>query len=159
MTQETNHEASAMKIAFGCDHAGVDLREAIISVVQELGHDIVDFGTQSHESVDYPDFAERVAAAVRAGECRLGILVCGTGVGISISANKVSGIRAALCSDEYTARMSRMHNNANVLAIGSRVTGPGLAQSIATAFLATEFEGGRHQRRVEKISALEASQS
>lgn len=157
----TKHEArdgvTKLKIAFGCDHAGVELREAVVAAVQALGHELVDFGTYSRESVDYPDFAEKVAAAVQAGECQFGILVCGTGVGISISANKVSGIRAALCGNEYMARMSRLHNDANVLALGARVIGPGLAQEIVTTFLQTKFEGGRHQCRVEKISALETS--
>lgn len=155
--QDTGRDVAKMKIGFGCDHAGSELREAVVSAVRALGHEIIDFGTHSQESVDYPDFAERVATAVRTGECRFGILVCGTGVGISISANKVTGVRAALCAEEYTARMSRLHNNANVLALGARVTGSGLAQAIVTAFLETDFEGGRHERRVDKISALEAS--
>lgn len=155
--RDSGNEVTKLKIAFGCDHAGVELREAVVAAVQALGHEVVDFGTHSRESVDYPDFAERVATAVRAGECQFGIVVCGTGVGISISANKVAGIRAALCGNEYMARMSRLHNNANVLALGARVTGPGLAQDIVTAFLETEFEGGRHQRRIEKISTLETS--
>lgn len=155
--RDARNNGTKMKIAFGCDHAGVELREAVAAAVQALGHEFVDFGTYSRESVDYPDFAEKVAEAVQSGECSFGILVCGTGVGISISANKVPGIRAALCANEYMARMSRLHNDANVLALGARVIGPGLAQEIVTTFLETVFEGGRHQRRIEKISALENS--
>lgn len=148
-----------MRVAFGCDHAGIELKEAVAEAVRAAGGELVDFGTYSRESVDYPDFAERVAHAVRSGDCRFGIVVCGTGVGISIAANKVPGIRAALCGDTFTARMCRLHNNANVLALGARVIGPGLAQEIVSVFLQTEFEGGRHQRRVEKIAKLEAGES
>lgn len=146
---------SGLKIAFGCDHAGIDLREPIRSVVEELGHTFEDFGPQTAESVDYPDFGAKVARAVASGDADLGIVVCGTGIGISIAANKVKGIRAALCSETFSARMSREHNNANVLALGARVVGPGLAQEIVRTFLTTEFAGGRHQTRVEKITALE----
>lgn len=155
--RDARNGGTKFKVAFGCDHAGVELREAVVTAVQALGHELVDFGTHSRESVDYPDFAAKVAAAVQSGECRFGIVVCGTGVGISISANKIPGIRAALCGNEYMARMSRLHNDANVLALGARVIGPGLAQEIVTTFLQTEFEGGRHQRRIEKIAALETS--
>lgn len=146
---------SGLKVAFGCDHAGIDLREPIRSVVEELGHSFLDFGPQTAESVDYPDFGAKVARTVASGEADLGIVVCGTGIGISIAANKVKGVRAALCSETYSARMSREHNNANVLALGARVVGPGLAQEIVRTFLTTEFAGGRHQTRVDKISALE----
>lgn len=144
-----------MKVAFGCDHAGIDLRDAVVAVIDELGHTVEDFGTYSKESVDYPDFGHKVATAVMEGKADLGIVVCGTGIGISISANKVKGIRAALCSETFSARMSREHNNANVLALGARVIGPDLAKEVVRAFLITQFAGGRHQARVEKITALE----
>lgn len=144
-----------MKIAFGCDHAGVDLRDAVLTAIAELGHEVKDFGTTTRASVDYPDYGERVAKSVRAGECHLGIVVCGSGVGISIAANKVPGVRAALCTDPYTARMSRAHNDANVLAMGARVVGSGLAQEIVTTFLQASYEGGRHQSRVDKLTALD----
>lgn len=147
--------ASPLKVAFGCDHAGIDLRDTIRTVVEELGHTFEDMGPQTAESVDYPDYGAKVAQAVAAGAADLGIVVCGTGIGISIAANKVKGIRAALCSETFSARMCREHNNANVLALGARVVGPGLAQEIVRTFLTTEFAGGRHQTRVEKISALE----
>lgn len=149
--------ATRMKVAFGCDHAGIDLREAVVAVVDELGHTLLDFGTHSKESVDYPDFGAKVATAVAKGEADLGIVVCGTGIGISIAANKVKGIRAALCSETYSARMSREHNDANVLAMGARVIGPDLAKEIVRTFLTTSFGGDRHRRRVDKISALEES--
>src|SRR5690606_13085807 len=139
-----------MKVAFGCDQAGFGLKEAVISTLKRLGAEVIDFGTYSLDSVDYPDFGERVATAVASGEADLGIVICGTGIGISIAANKVPGVRAALCHDTYSARMSRAHNDANVLALGARVVGPGLAEEIVTAWLAEPFEGGRHAQRVEK---------
>ncbi len=144
-----------MKIAIGSDHAGVALKEELKAQLTPEGHIFVDMGTDSTASVDYPDFAAKVAAAVVSGEVDCGILVCGTGIGMSMSANKVRGIRCSLCFDQFTARMSREHNDANVLALGARVTGPGLAVEIARTWLATAFAGGRHQRRVEKIMALE----
>lgn len=144
-----------MVIALGSDHGGFGLKETIKSHLEEKGIPYRDFGTYSSDSVDYPDFAKAVAMAVVNGECERGILVCGTGIGISIAANKVKGIRAALCHDAFSAQMSREHNNANVLAMGERVVGPGLALMIVDIWLSTEFAGGRHGRRVDKITALE----
>lgn len=144
-----------MVIALGSDHGGFCLKETIKSHLEEKGIPYRDFGTYSSDSVDYPDFAKAVAMAVVNGECERGILVCGTGIGISIAANKVKGIRAALCHDAFSAQMSREHNNANVLAMGERVVGPGLALMIVDIWLSTEFAGGRHGRRVDKITALE----
>lgn len=151
-----------MRIAIGSDHAGVALKDELkTQLAQEPspsvpgGFTFEDVGTDSAASVDYPDFAAKVAAAVVAGRADRGILVCGTGIGMSMSANKVDGIRCSLCFDPYTARMAREHNDANVLALGARVTGPGLALEIARTWLSTAFAGGRHQRRVDKIMALE----
>jgi ribose 5-phosphate isomerase B len=145
----------AERIVFGSDHAGLALRAEAVRVAREAGLEVVDLGPAAGESVDYPDFAERVARAVAGGEARLGILVCGTGIGMSIAANKVKGVRAAHCTTEYEARMARAHNDANVLCIGERVVGLGLGGAIVAAFLSQPFEGGRHQRRVDKISALD----
>lgn len=144
-----------MKLAFASDHAGLALRRELVSHARAAGHDVEDLGPEAPTSVDYPDYAERVTQAVTAGRATLGVLVCGTGTGMAISANKVRGIRAALCRTEFEARMARGHNDANVLCLGERVTGPGLAREILTAFLGTSFEGGRHAARVEKIRALE----
>lgn len=143
-----------MRVAIGCDHGGFSLKETVIEAVRQCGAEVVDFGTHSTESVDYPEYGERVARAVAAGDADRGIVICGTGIGISIAANKISGIRAALCQDTYTAKMSRMHNNANILALGARVIGPGLAQEIVTTWLQTEFEGGRHEARVAQLDRL-----
>ncbi|QNU66675.1 ribose 5-phosphate isomerase B [Ruminiclostridium herbifermentans] len=142
-------------IAIGSDHAGYLLKADIIKFLEEKGLQVKDFGTNSCNSVDYPDFGQAVAEAVSSKECEKGILICGTGIGISISANKVPGIRAALCTDSYMARMSRQHNDANILAIGERVVGPGVAFDIIETFLNTEFLGGRHGNRVNKISNIE----
>ena len=144
-----------MKIAIGSDHAGYDLKEIIKNYLIEKGYEVVDKGTNSRESVDYPIFGESVAETVAKGEADRGIVICGTGIGISISANKVKGIRAALCTNEYMARMARKHNDANVLALGARVLGVDLALSIVETFLNTEFEGGRHERRVHLIHNIE----
>ncbi len=144
-----------MKIAIGSDHAGYDLKEVIKNYLIEKGYEVVDTGTNSRESVDYPIFGENVAETVAKGEADRGIVICGTGIGISISANKVKGIRAALCTNEYMARMARKHNDANVLALGARVLGVDLALSIVETFLNTEFEGGRHERRVHLIHNIE----
>lgn len=143
------------KIALGCDHGGYRLMQEVKRRLSELGHPYEDFGTFSEDSCDYPVYAEKAAHAVASGECYLGILICGTGVGISISANKIRGIRAALCSDCYTAEMSRRHNDSNVLAMGARVIGPGLALKIVETFLTIGFDGGRHKRRVDLITDLE----
>ena len=144
-----------MKIAIGCDHGGLHLKQEIKELLSTLGHEVEDFGTHSTESCDYPGIAEPVAHAVVDGAADRGILICGTGIGIGIAANKIAGVRAALCHDTFSAHASREHNNANILTMGERVIGPGLAKDIVTIWLNTEFEGGRHARRVEKISALE----
>ena len=148
-----------MKIAIGCDHGGLHLKQEIKELLSTLGHEVEDFGTHSTESCDYPDIAEPVAHAVVDGAVDRGILICGTGIGIGIAANKIAGVRAALCHDTFSAHASREHNNANILTMGERVIGPGLAKDIVTIWLNTEFEGGRHARRVEKISALENNTS
>jgi ribose 5-phosphate isomerase B len=145
----------ADRIVFGSDHAGLTLRAEAVRVAREAGFEVEDLGPFTTESVDYPDFAARVGEAVASGRARLGVLVCGTGIGVSIAANKVKGIRAAHCTTEYEARMARAHNDANVLCVGERVVGLGLGGAIVKAFLAEPFEGGRHQRRVDKISALD----
>ncbi|OGO81122.1 MAG: ribose 5-phosphate isomerase B [Clostridiales bacterium GWC2_40_7] len=143
-------------IAIGSDHGGYDLKMEIISYLNSQGLECKDFGScNGKESVDYPDYGKTVAEAVSSGEFEKGIIICGTGLGISITANKVPGIRAALCTDSYMARMSREHNDANVLALGGRVVGPGLALDIVETWLNTPFAGGRHKTRVDKISAVE----
>jgi ribose 5-phosphate isomerase B len=147
-----------MKIAIGADHAGYHLKQDILAYVQYLGFDCQDFGTYSAEAVDYPDIALRVAQTVAQGTFDRGILICGTGVGMSITANKVRGIRAAVCGDTFTAHASREHNDANILCMGGRVTGPGLAQDIVKIWLETSFsQGERHVRRVSKMNALDAN--
>ncbi|MDF2522502.1 MAG: rpiB [Clostridiales bacterium] len=142
-------------IAIGNDHGGYNLKADIIKYFNEHGIEFKDYGTCDCNSVDYPDYGLAVAEAVRSGECEKGVIICGTGLGISISANKVPGIRAALCSDNFTARMSREHNDANILALGERVVGPGLAVDILDTWLKAEFQGGRHKTRVDKITAIE----
>lgn len=144
-----------MKVALGCDHAGFDLKEVVASTLRRLGAEVLDLGTDSRDSVDYPDYGERVGRAVASGEADFGVALCGTGIGISIAANKVPGVRAALCYDVYSARMSRAHNDANVLALGARVVGPGLAEAIVEAWLTAGFEGGRHATRVAKLDRLD----
>ncbi len=146
---------SQLKIVAGSDHAGLGLRAEAIRTALQKGFEVEDLGPSSGDSVDYPDYARKVAEAVGSGKARFGILVCGTGIGMSISANKVKGVRAALCTSEYEARMARAHNDANVLCMGERVVGVGLAGAIVAAFLGEPFEGGRHQRRVDKIRDLE----
>lgn len=141
-----------MKVFLGADHAGFALKEVLEEALGELGHDAEDLGTHSSESVDYPDFAHRVAEAVLANEGSLGVLVCGSGIGISMAANKHPGIRAALCHEPWSAEMTRRHNDANVLCLGERVIGQGLARATLEAFLTAAFEGGRHARRVGKIA-------
>lgn len=142
-------------IAIGCDHGGFALKQEVMRHLDELGLAYKDFGTYSEESCDYPIYGEAVARAVAGGECERGILICGTGIGISISANKVKGIRAALCGDCYSAEMTRRHNDANMMAIGAGFTGKNMAERMVEVFLTTEFEGGRHERRVNKMMALE----
>lgn len=144
-----------MNVALGSDHAGVDSKARLKGLLEQAGHSVLDLGTDGSASVDYPDFAAAVARSVVAGEAALGILVCGTGIGMAISANKVAGVRAAKCNDEFEAKMSRAHNDANVLCLGERVLDPAVMDAIVTSFLAEPFEGGRHGRRVGKINALD----
>ena len=144
-----------MKIAIGCDHGALALKESVKKVLAELGMEIDDVGTYTEDSVDYPDVAEKVCGKVVSGDVERGVVLCGTGIGISIAANKIKGIRCALCGEAYSARMARAHNDANVLALGGRVLGPELAGDIVRTFFTTDFEGGRHARRVGKIMALE----
>jgi ribose 5-phosphate isomerase B len=149
----------ADRLIAGSDHAGLLLRAEAVKVAREAGLEVEDLGPFSSESVDYPDYARKVGEAVGSGRARLGVLVCGSGIGMSIAANKVPGVRAALCTTEYEARMARLHNDANVLCIGERVVGLGLGGAIVKAFLETRFEGGRHARRVEKMMAMEKERS
>ncbi|WP_434303535.1 ribose 5-phosphate isomerase B [Clostridium botulinum] len=144
-----------MKIALGSDHAGLPLKNEIIKHLEGKGIEIKDFGTYTEESCDYPDYAQKVAEKVVAKEFDFGILVCGTGIGISIAANKVKGVRAALCSDTFSAHACREHNNANILALGQRVVGVGLALDIVDNFLNAKFQGGRHENRVNKMMEIE----
>ena len=144
-----------MKIALGSDHGGYALKCDIIQLLEKLGYEYKDFGCYSPESCDYPDFGAAAARAVASGECDRGIVICTTGIGISITANKIKGIRCAHCADPLEAEMTRRHNDANMMAIGAGFTGKNLAERMVEVFLTTEFEGGRHQRRVDKIMALE----
>ncbi|HKS97567.1 MAG TPA: ribose 5-phosphate isomerase B [Terriglobia bacterium] len=143
-----------MRIAVGSDHAGFVLKEKLRDYLVDRGYEVEDHGTNSPESVDYPDYAEKVAARVAAKEVNFGVVVCGTGIGVAISANKIPGIRAAPCNDTLTARMAREHNDANVLTLGGRVVDESTARKILDVWLATPFAGGRHQRRVDKIAAI-----
>lgn len=142
-------------IALGCDHAGLPLKEEIVLLLEEQGLEYKDFGVYEGERADYPVYGRMAAEAVASGECELGLIFCGTGVGISISANKVPGIRCVNCSETYSAVLARQHNNANMLALGARVVGPGLARMIVTQFLEAQFEGGRHAGRVALIHEIE----
>ncbi len=142
-------------IALGCDHGGFELKEQIKAYLESQGHACQDFGCYSTESVDYPIYGKAAAQAVGEGKCDRGIVICTTGIGISISANKVSGVRCALCSEPYSAELTRQHNDANMLALGAGFVGLKLAQRIVDVFLSTEFEGGRHERRVEQMMAIE----
>jgi ribose 5-phosphate isomerase B len=144
-----------MTIAIGCDHAGVDLKKDILSLLHDLRIECIDYGTNSAESVDYPDFGEKVSEAVSSGKIERGILICGTGIGMSIVANKFSGVRASLCNELFTAKMSRLHNDANILVIGGRVVGKDLAKEIVRTWVSTPFEGERHCRRLDKITYIE----
>lgn len=145
-----------MKIAMGSDHGGIHLKNQLKAHLEEKGYEIMDCGTYTEDSCDYPDFAEKVCKEVVAGSVEKGILVCGTGIGISMAANKCKGIRAALVADVFSAKMAAEHNNANVICMGERTTGVGLAEMMVDTFLETPFAGGRHQRRIDKIMALEA---
>lgn len=144
-----------MKLLMGSDHGGIHLKQHLAAYLADKGYEIIDVGTDSDESCDYPDFAAKLCGELTKGVAEKGILVCGTGIGISIAANKCKGIRAAVCNDVYNARMSRMHNDANVLCMGERTIGVGTAELIVDTWLNTAFEGGRHARRVAKIMALE----
>ena len=144
-----------MKIALGCDHGGYDLKQHVVKVLERLGHEAEDFGCFSKESCDYPDSGSAAAKAVAEGKCDRGIVICTTGIGISIAANKVKGVRCAHCADCLQAEMTRRHNDANMMAIGAGFTGPSMAERMVEVFLSTEFEGGRHARRVDKMMALE----
>ncbi|MEA2085468.1 MAG: ribose 5-phosphate isomerase B, partial [Chloroflexota bacterium] len=143
-----------MRIAIGCDHRGLDLKRSVIGLITEAGHGYEDFGCYTPESVDYPDIAREVAGAVARGDFERGILICDTGIGMSITANKVRGIRAALCHSAFSARRARQHNDANILCLAAAEVGEGVGE-IISAFFASEFEGGRHQRRLNKIRAME----
>lgn len=145
-----------MKIAVGCDHGGLTLKNVVVEWLKNNGYEVVDFGTDSYASCDYPDFALRAAEAVAAGECGYGVLVCTTGIGISIAANKVRGVRCALCSEPLSARMTRLHNDANILALGGGMVGANLGLEIVKTFLETPFSGEeKHARRISKIAAIE----
>ena len=144
-----------MKIAMACDHGGLELKETIKQHLTERGFEVEDFGTYTKDSCDYPDYARPAAEAVASGACERGILVCTTGIGVSITANKVKGVRCALLSDPVSARLTRQHNDTNMMALGQGFVGPMLALQIVDTWLDTAFEGGRHQRRIDKISAIE----
>ncbi len=144
-----------MNLVMGCDHAGYLLKEHLKKYLSDKGHAIIDDGCYSEDSVDYPDIAEKVASTLKSGQAEMAILVCGTGQGMAMTANKISGIRAAVCCEVFSARAAREHNNANIIALGARVVGPGTAELLVEEFLQTQFAGGRHQRRVDLITAIE----
>ena len=144
-----------MRIVIGCDHGGLEHKNAIVEHLKERGFSVFDFGIYEQKSVDYPEIAKKVAKEVAANTDTLGILVCGTGIGMSLAANKVKGIRAAVCSDHFSAKYTRLHNDSNILCLGGRVVGIGVAIELADLFVDTAFEGGRHQRRVDMITAIE----
>ena len=148
-----------MKMAIACDHSALDLKEEVKALLATRGIEVEDFGTYTTDSCHYPIYGARAAQAVADGRCDLGIVICGTGIGISMAANKVKGIRCALCSDTFSAKMTRIHNNSNMLALGARVIGVDLAKEIVNAWLDAEFEGGRHQVRIDMITALENGES
>ncbi|MEO6433907.1 MAG: ribose 5-phosphate isomerase B [Sphingomicrobium sp.] len=143
-----------MRIALSSDHAGVDLKVALVAWLKDNGHEVADLGTNGHESVDYPDYGARLARAITAGDADRGIAVCGSGIGISIAVNRFAGCRCALVGEPYSAELARRHNDANVLALGGRLTGIDLAKACVAAFLATAFDGGRHQRRVDQLTTI-----
>ena len=144
-----------MKIGIGNDHAAVDMKNQVVEYLEGKGYEVVNFGTDTYESCNYPEYGEKVGRAVAAGDVDRGILICGTGVGISLAANTVKGVRAVVCSEPYSAKLSRQHNNTNILAFGARVIGIELAKMIIDEWLSAEFEGGRHQTRVDMITAIE----
>ena len=143
-----------MKVAFACDHAGFPLKAAVVKHLKDMGHEVVDLGCYTPERVDYPVMGEKAARAVASGDCQLGVLICGTGIGISLAANRVRGIRAAVCSEPYSAELTRRHNDANMIAFGARVVGEGVALAILDAFFGASFEGGRHADRVALIEQI-----
>lgn len=147
------------KVAIGCDHGGIVLKDAVVSVLTDLGAEIVDFGTMDDTSVDYPEYGLKVAEAVAEGKCDLGVVMCGTGIGISISCNKVPGIRCALVTNEFMATATKNHNNANIISLGGRVISPDEAKAIVKAWYTAEYEGGRHQRRLDMIQDIERKYS
>ena len=147
-----------MKVAMACDHGGFELKNTLKQELIAMGHEVVDFGCDSTASVDYPDYGYKAAKAVATGECEKGVVICGTGIGISISCNKVNGIRCALCHDVFSAKATRAHNDANMLAMGQRVIGPGHAVEVLRAFFEGEYEGGRHDLRIQKLMAIEKNQ-
>ena len=144
-----------MKIAVACDHGGFRLKNVLVEYLKDTGYEVEDFGTYTEDSCDYPDFASKAAKAVASGSCDKGVVVCGTGIGVSITANKVDGIRCSLCHDVFSAKATRQHNDSNMLAMGQRVIGEGLALEILHAWLESEYEGGRHEARIQKMMALE----
>lgn len=148
-----------MKIAIGCDHGGIVLKDAVTSTLEALGAEVVDLGTNSTDSVDYPTYGLKVAETVASGQCDAGVIMCGTGIGISISANKVPGIRCAVVTNTYMAKLTKNHNNANVISLGGRVITPDEAKDIVTAWYTAEYEGGRHQRRLDMITDIEKKYS
>ena len=143
------------KLVIGCDHAAPDLKAIVRDHLIERGFDVVDVGTHTTDSCNYPDYAHALCSKIQSGECELGILICGTGIGMSMAANKHKGIRAACCSDTFSARLTRLHNDANVLCFGARVVGQGLALDLADVFVDTEFEGGKHKTRIDMFAAIE----
>ncbi|MBR2056930.1 MAG: ribose 5-phosphate isomerase B [Clostridia bacterium] len=148
-----------MKIAIGCDHGGIVLKDAVTSTLEALGAEVVDLGTNSTDSVDYPTYGLKVAETVASGQCDAGVIMCGTGIGISISANKVPGIRCAVVTNTYMAKLTKNHNNANIISLGGRVITPDEAKDIVTAWYTAEYEGGRHQRRLDMITDIEKKYS
>ena len=148
-----------MKIAIGCDHGGIVLKDAVTSTLEALGAEVVDLGTNSLDSVDYPKYGLKVAETVASGQCDAGVIMCGTGIGISISANKVPGIRCAVVTNTYMAKLTKNHNNANIISLGGRVITPEEAKDIVTAWYTAEYEGGRHQRRLDMITDIEKKYS
>ncbi len=144
-----------IKVAVGCDHGGFILKQSVVSTLERLGAEVVDLGCYDESSVDYPVYGEKVARSVASGECALGVIMCGTGIGISIAANKVRGVRAAVVTNTYMAKLTKNHNNANIIALGGRVISPDEAAAIVEAWYTAEYEGGRHQRRLDMISAIE----
>ena len=144
-----------MKIAIGCDHGGFEHKNAVAQHLKDRGFEVIDCGIYENKSVDYPDIAVKVCEQITSNNCNLGVLICGTGIGMSLAANKVKGIRAACCSEHYSAKYTRLHNNSNVLCIGGRVIGIGTALELVDIFVDTKFEGGRHQKRIDKINEIE----